>query len=521
MPVERELSRNSLNIGVGHPVDNILDVGISVLELTRCRASSPAASRARARSSRSELRHGPRDSNATTEPATDSYFLRDGALDELHLPLSRKTTSPHETGSRSCRTPSRYTSSSLATTTSHRSTGEHPAFPVGRQGRDRTRLPDGLRDFRKHAKLKKEDNDTFSPAPDDKTSDEQLPQLTGLWSKCATIKPNNFRFKSLSNWSFNIAVGCTHGCRFCYVPSVSTIKLTPQLEKLGVEDPDAQWGEYIYLRRWDEEQFFRSLWQAENTPVDELNPDGNRAVIYCSTTDPYQVLRHPDPEMRRKLADHASNLVRRSLELIRDESTLNVRILTRSPLAKRDFDLYRSFGHRLVFGMSLPTLRNDLAKIYESHAPSPSQRLKTLQEAKEAGLHVYVAMAPTYPECDQEDLAATLEAIRELDPITVFHEPINIRAENVRRIEEHACSLGVTMKTDVFRNRESWADYALHSMYLVEIIAEELGLTDRLHLWPDQSLGSKWVLKRFENPKQHLSWLNHWWTRISEWPLVD
>ena len=81
--------------------------------------------------------------------------------------------------------------------------------------------------------------------------------------------------------------------------------------------------------------------------------------------------------------------------------------------------------------MSLPTLRNDLAKLYEPKAPPPSTRLATLRAAKEAGLNVYVAMAPTYPECDEVDLRATLEAVVELKPITVFHEPINIRAENV------------------------------------------------------------------------------------------
>src|SRR5207245_8263221 len=83
-------------------------------------------------------------------------------------------------------------------------------------------------------------------------------------------------------------------------------------------------------------------------------------------TDPYQVLRHPDPARRRELAAQARFLVRHSLELIRDKSTLNVRILTRSPLAQADFDLFKSFGKRLVFGMSLPTLRNDLAKAYEA-----------------------------------------------------------------------------------------------------------------------------------------------------------
>lgn len=198
-----------------------------------------------------------------------------------------------------------------------------------------------------------------------------------------------------------------------------------------------------------------------------------------------------------------------------------MRILTRSPLAGRDFELYQSFGDRLVFGMSLPTLRNDLAKIYEPWAPAPSQRLKTLQEAKDAGLHVYAAMAPTYPVSEGPDLRDTLEAIRDLNPITIFHEPINIRAENVRRIEEHARSLGVEVKTDVFDTRESWADYALHSLYMVEIIANDLGIADRLHLWPDKSLGSKWMLKRYSDPGEQLDWLNHWWSRISEWPTAD
>ena len=111
------------------------------------------------------------------------------------------------------------------------------------------------------------------------------------------------------------------------------------------------------------------------------------------------------------LGQHARRLVRRSLELIRDQSTLNVRILSRSPLARADFDLFKSFGPRLLFGMSLPTLRNDLSKIYEPKAPAPSQRMATLRAAHEAGLNVYVAVAPTYPECDEADLRATLQAV--------------------------------------------------------------------------------------------------------------
>lgn len=342
-----------------------------------------------------------------------------------------------------------------------------------------------------------------------------------FWNSPALIAPNNFVFKSLSNWAFNTAVGCSHACRFCYVPSAATIKQGPKLTEYGVRDPDAEWGNYVLLRPWDETKFLASLRAAENTPPARLKPDGNRAVMYCSTTDPYQVIRHPHAGRQRELAQHARLVVRRSLELIRDHSTLNVRILTRSPLAREDFDLYESLGHRLMFGMSLPTLRNDLAKIYEPKAPAPSQRLATLRAAHAAGLNLYVAIAPTYPECDETDLRATLTAVAELEPLTIFHEPINMRAENVLRIKAQADSLGVTLNTAVFASRETWQDYAVNSLQTVERLAGEIGISDRLHLWPDKSLGSKAALKCVANPEQQLAWLNRNWSRISAWPTPD
>ncbi len=340
----------------------------------------------------------------------------------------------------------------------------------------------------------------------------------GMWFSPALIAPNNFVYKSLSNWAFNVAVGCSHACSFCYVPSAATIKQGPKLAEYGVEDPDTQWGEYVLLRPWDEDKFMASLRSAETTPKHDLKSDGNRAIMYCSTTDPYQVIRHPDGQQQKMLSEHARRLVRRSLELIRDHSTLNVRILTRSPLARADFDLFKTFGRRLLFGMSLPTLRNDLAKIYEPKAPSPTQRLAALRAARAAGLHVYVAVAPTYPECDETDLRATLAAVAELNPVTIFHEPINIRAENVERIASQANSLGISLKTDVFETRERWQEYAINSLQAVERIANELSLSDRLHLWPDKSLGNAAVVGRMSDPKGYSQWLAKYWSRISEWP---
>jgi hypothetical protein len=85
-----------------------------------------------------------------------------------------------------------------------------------------------------------------------------------------------------------------------------------------------------------------------------------------------------------------------------------------------------------------------------------------------------VAVAPTYPECDEADLRATLTAVAALEPVTVFHEPINIRAENVERISKHAESIGVTLNTAVFSTPETWRRYAIGQLQMVERLAGEM-----------------------------------------------
>jgi hypothetical protein len=268
-------------------------------------------------------------------------------------------------------------------------------------------------------------------------------------------------------------------------------------------------------------------------------------VIYCSTTDPYQVFRSSkDQDQSDQLHHEARGMVRESLELIRDHSTLNVRILTRSPMAILDFDLFKSFGPRLMFGMSLPTLNDRLAQIYEPHAPSPSARLRCLERAAEYGLNTFVAVAPMYPEIGRMDLERTLSAIAGIKqekaeraekkinspssplsplppvgsgPLTIFAEPINIRAENVARIATHAERLGLKMRVEVFESRRAWEEYAIGQLRLIEDVAGALGLSDRLHLWPDHALGSRHTSERQLDPG-YMKWITGWWARKSEWP---
>lgn len=337
-----------------------------------------------------------------------------------------------------------------------------------------------------------------------------------IWRNPVEIKRNKFQHKSLSSWAINPFVGCQHACRFCYVPSVSAIKLKGRLAELGVNDADSEWGEYAFLRVWDERAFIGSLLAAERTPIEDLNSDGNRAVILSSTTDPYQTLRGGEPGESAALNLQARAMVRRMLELIRDRSTLNVRILTRSPLAREDFDLFQTFGNRLLFGMSIPTLDDRLARLYEPKAPAPSKRLETLKVAAAKGISVYAAVAPTYPEMRESELAAVLGEIGRLNPITVFHEPINPRAENVERMQREAEAVGLKFRADAFETKDRWAEYAVGQLRMAEDVACQLGLGGRFHPWPDSSLGTK--QRRRERGAEYSAWLDRCWSRISAWP---
>ena len=342
---------------------------------------------------------------------------------------------------------------------------------------------------------------------------------TGDWNHPALIQRNNFQHKSLSCWSLNPYVGCQHACRFCYVPSTFSPPVEALLAKAGIGDADKDWGQYAFLRRWDEAAFLKSLAVAERTPVSELNIDGNRAVMLSTTTDAYQTLRGSNAAETLELNKRARVMVRRMLELIRDRSTLNVRILTRSPLARQDFDLYKTFGDRLLFGMSLPTLNDQLARVYEPKAPAPTQRLETLKLAASMGIPVYVAVAPTYPEQGEEDLAKVLGAVVTLQPVTVFHEPIQIRAENVGRMKREAEALGFEFMDHVFTTKEEWEGYAITQLLTAQTVANKLGLGPVFHPWPDFTLGSKRV--RYAFGSAYSAWIDECWNRISAWPCTN
>lgn len=82
------------------------------------------------------------------------------------------------------------------------------------------------------------------------------------------MQPYGAPHRSLGDWTFNPVIGCGYGRHFCNVPRSSMKFLKSDLSIHGVDDPVAQWGEYVLVRGWDEDAFLKSLKRAENTPRD-------------------------------------------------------------------------------------------------------------------------------------------------------------------------------------------------------------------------------------------------------------
>jgi DNA repair photolyase len=343
--------------------------------------------------------------------------------------------------------------------------------------------------------------------------------ISGLHFSPATIERNHFKYKSLSSWAVNLYMGCAHGCRFCYVTETSTSKQATLLSRYGVRDAVEDWGSYVLVRPWNKRKFMASLRRAEMTHPGLLNADGNRAVFLCSTTDPYQMIRNPDAEIQNTLNEQAAEVRRNALTAILENSTLNVRILTRSPLARKDFDLFKKFGDRLLLGTSLPTLNDKLRKLYEPDVPHPKQRLKLLTDAHKAGIHTYVAVAPVFPEVGYKGMLEVFKAVKEAKPWTIFMEPVNLRLGIAKRIHERAISLGIDMNMAIYDGGPAWIDYAILALKDAEKAGKATGQLDRLHLWPDHEvLSRKSVANSQEDPAGYLKWLRGYWNRVSEWP---
>lgn len=324
---------------------------------------------------------------------------------------------------------------------------------------------------------------------------EQGNVRTGEDPTKAVLSESSLNSKHLCDYVANVATGCRHGCKFCYVPSTPAVRTRPEMlnEEVGVDDAQREWGEYVLYRdeladRLDAHLSRKQKWK---------RTENGRGVVGISfSTDCY-------------MDGRAGKITRDVVKTLSDHKRY-ARVLTRNPiLALQDIDVFRNASEYVTIGSSIPCMDAAKVRAIEPRAPAPEHRLKGLKEFNEQGVQTYVSMSPTYPTQDRADLRNHLKRISGCDPAVAFHEPINPRGANFEMTVEAARDAGeleLASELELLRDRDRWVEYACNHLRWVQELGEELDLP--IHLWPDKQLVK-------HAPEDEAEWLRRWRRRQS------
>ncbi len=174
------------------------------------------------------------------------------------------------------------------------------------------------------------------------------------------VNVNDYLTKSnlpASDYVINPYVGCLHGCKYCYASFMK--RFTGHTE---------EWGTFIDVKHCDKKI--------------NLSRISKKNVFLSSVTDCYNPLEE-------------KYLITRNIleQLVSSDCYLS--ISTKSKLILRDIDLLKQIKN-LSISMSINTLDENFRKDMDN-ASSIEERLDTLRELHNNGIHTVLFMSPIFP----------------------------------------------------------------------------------------------------------------------------
>jgi len=202
----------------------------------------------------------------------------------------------------------------------------------------------------------------------------------------------------------NLYTGCSHGCKYCYVPKI--------MEKSPEE--------------------YRKAEPRQNV-LEELEKDckkyyaSDRYVQLSFVGDPY------DP------ADQEFEITRLALKLFLNYK-IPVSILTKGgSRVLRDIDIFEQFGKHIIVGQTLTFWDKEKSVKWEPFAAFPQDRIHALRILKQNGIRTWASFEPVIEP--EETLKVMEHALPYLDYVKVGK--INHFEEIEKRIDWHKFAIDV------------------------------------------------------------------------------
>ncbi|MDG6998610.1 MAG: radical SAM protein [Nitrososphaerota archaeon] len=219
--------------------------------------------------------------------------------------------------------------------------------------------------------------------------------------------------KELSDgWVVNFSIGCTFGCRFCYVDAIHKKFSFERAGSIVYND----WGYYFAVP-----ENLSALIQQTNWAKWK-----GQEIMLSSTHDPYL------PQL--------NGWARKILETALPQG-VKFCIQTRSPLVEKDFDLIAQYRRQVRLQVSVATLNESLSRLIEPRVVNPSRRIEVLERAKKKGLRTGIIVAPVFPPTSQRpdvkgDLDKIASALSKIDPDFIYGESLHVRGINIAYVEK-------------------------------------------------------------------------------------
>lgn len=231
-------------------------------------------------------------------------------------------------------------------------------------------------------------------------------------------------------YSLNPYTGCMHGCLYCYASS--------------------------YIKNFFHLRTKPKLIESLKKQVKKISPSA--LVSLSNTSDPY-------PPIEKEF------MITRECLKIFHAFGLRVLIITKSDIVLRDIDLLKEMNSAVT--MTVTTLKHH--KRLEPNAPTPSQRLKTLERLSKEGLPTGLRLDPIIPFLNDDEIGHILRLAKECGVKHVTASTFKPRWDSWRRISkafpEIATKLGNLYFKEGSRISNSW--------YLPQYIRKDLMLKVR------------------------------------------
>ena len=296
-----------------------------------------------------------------------------------------------------------------------------------------------------------------------------------------------FERKQLGTHAAEVGLKCDTACSYCSV--ASSLRTHPAFRAIGrtafapgfaVIDPDAA------------EKLSAQLGGLK--PADE--------IVLCSKSDAWS----PNA-IKFKLG-------RKMLQEILENSGARVRIITKSALVRKDFDLIKAHRDRVTLGISITGLpmHDEIVKAYERNASLVSERIATMNAAARMGLRVFAMFCPMCPGlfAKEADIEHLFKLAVKWPAEGIWCEILNPRGPGIINCAQSLRDAGyakVAQAFDAIRHEDGRSDYALNLTRSVQKVCRRLNLIDRLHMLTYRSSISDTVQRQLGRDSKGVVWL--------------